>query len=655
MIILPWTFRRFFMTSSNSENDSSGESKEAFLVPWLNNKIVFLAIASIGVVFGDIGTSPLYAIKACFHGKHAIIPNAMNVLGVLSLIFWSMIIVVSVKYVAFILRADNRGEGGIFALVSLLNIQDQNRSRFMQTVLLFAGILGAGLLYGDGVITPAISVLSAIEGLEVATRAAAPFILPLTCTVLIVLFSMQRKGTAQIGKLFAPIMALWFVSIGAFGIIQIVREPSVWLAINPVYALKFFMDNGIHGIVVLGSVVLCITGCEALYADLGHFGRNAIRLSWFSFVFPSLLCNYFGQGALLLTHPEMNVNPFYNIVPELLLYPMIGLSTVATIIASQALISGAYSLTQQAVQLGLCPRVRIIHTSREMQGQIYIPFVNYALMIACIMVVIGFKKSDALAGAYGIAVTGTMIITSVLYFLVLTHYRKWPMWKVVPLVGIFIAFDVAYVAGNTFKIADGGWFPLFVAAAIAIAMTTWKKGREELYRNLVGARFPLESFLAELSKSHMPRVSGTAVFMTLSPVGTPPTLLHHVKHNHVLHEQVVLLSIIVKDTPIVPAGERIKIAVLGQGFYRIEAFFGFMQKPNVPQIMKIAAQYGLVTDPMTTTYYLGRETLLTGGKSKMMRWRKAFFAFMSRNAGNPTSYFGIPPNRVVELGTQIEL
>ena len=643
------------MTSSNSENDSSGESKEAFLVPWLNNKIVFLAIASIGVVFGDIGTSPLYAIKACFHGKHAIIPNAMNVLGVLSLIFWSMIIVVSVKYVAFILRADNRGEGGIFALVSLLNIQDQNRSRFMQTVLLFAGILGAGLLYGDGVITPAISVLSAIEGLEVATRAAAPFILPLTCTVLIVLFSMQRKGTAQIGKLFAPIMALWFVSIGAFGIIQIVREPSVWLAINPVYALKFFMDNGIHGIVVLGSVVLCITGCEALYADLGHFGRNAIRLSWFSFVFPSLLCNYFGQGALLLTHPEMNVNPFYNIVPELLLYPMIGLSTVATIIASQALISGAYSLTQQAVQLGLCPRVRIIHTSREMQGQIYIPFVNYALMIACIMVVIGFKKSDALAGAYGIAVTGTMIITSVLYFLVLTHYRKWPMWKVVPLVGIFIAFDVAYVAGNTFKIADGGWFPLFVAAAIAIAMTTWKKGREELYRNLVGARFPLESFLAELSKSHMPRVSGTAVFMTLSPVGTPPTLLHHVKHNHVLHEQVVLLSIIVKDTPIVPAGERIKIAVLGQGFYRIEAFFGFMQKPNVPQIMKIAAQYGLVTDPMTTTYYLGRETLLTGGKSKMMRWRKAFFAFMSRNAGNPTSYFGIPPNRVVELGTQIEL
>jgi len=415
------------------------------------------------------------------------------------------------------------------------------------------------------------------------------------------------------------------------------------------------LNNGTHGIVVLGSVVLCITGCEALYADLGHFGRNAIRLSWFSFVLPTLLCNYFGQGALLLAHPEMNVNPFYKIVPEFMLYPMIGLSTAATVIASQALISGAFSLTQQAVQLGFCPRVRIIHTSSAMQGQIYIPFINYSLMICCIMVVIGFKKSDALAGAYGIAVTGTMIITSILYSLVLTHYRKWSLWKVIPLVGIFLAFDIAYVAGNTFKIADGGWFPLFVAAIIAVAMTTWKKGREELYRKLIGARFPLESFLAELPKSHMPRVPGTAVFMTLSPVGTPPTLLHHVKHNHILHEKVVFLSIISKDTPIVPAGERIKLTDLGQGFYRVEAFYGFMQKPNVPQIMKIAAQYGLVTDPMTTTFYLGRETLLTGGTSKMMRWRKAFFVFMSRNAGNPTSYFGIPANRVVELGTQIEL
>lgn len=643
------------MSSSNDGNDDSAESQRTSPHEWFNKKILLLAVGSIGVVFGDIGTSPLYAIKECFHGKHAIIASAANVLGVLSLIFWSMIIVVSIKYVTFILRADNRGEGGIFALLGLLRTSEEEFSRGTKSMIVFAGILGAGLLYGDGVITPAISVLSAIEGLEVATTAAKPFVLPLTCVVLVLLFSLQRVGTSHIGKLFAPIMVLWFVSIGAFGIIQIIQEPTVFRAINPVYALEFFINNGTYGIVVLGSVVLCITGCEALYADLGHFGRDAIRFSWFAFVLPALLCNYFGQGALLLAHPEMNINPFYKIVPEFLLYPMIGLSTAATVIASQALISGAFSLTQQAVQLGFCPRVRIVHTSSEMQGQIYIPFVNYALMIACVAVVIGFKESGGLAGAYGIAVTGTMIITSLLYFLLLTHYRKWPLWKVWPIIGIFLAFDFAYFAGNIFKIADGGWFPLFVAAIIAIAMSTWKKGRDELYKKLIGSRLPLEMFLSELPRSSMPRVSGTAVFMTLSPVGTPPTLLHHIKHNHVLHKEVVLLSIISKDTPMVSAGERINLTDLGQGFYRLEAFFGFMQKPNVPQIMKMAAQYGLVTDPMTTTFYLGRETLLTGGSSKMMRWRKAIFAFMSRNAGNPTTYFGIPANRVVELGTQIEL
>ncbi len=643
------------MSSSSDENDGSYESNGKSPLQWLHHKTILLAVGSIGVVFGDIGTSPLYAIKECFHGKHAIVPSASNILGVLSLIFWSMIIVVSVKYVTFILRSDNRGEGGIFALLGLLRTSDKSISRRIQPILIFAGILGAGLLYGDGVITPAISVLSAIEGLEVATKAAAPFVMPLTCIVLVLLFSLQHRGTTHIGKLFAPIMLLWFVSICVFGIIQIMRVPSVLYAVHPVYALDFFMNNGPHGIVVLGSVVLCITGCEALYADLGHFGRDAIRHSWFFFVLPTLLCNYFGQGALLLAHPEMNINPFYKIVPESLLYPMIGLSTLATVIASQALISGAFSLTQQAVQLGFCPRLRIVHTSSDMQGQIYIPFVNYALLIACIAVVIGFKESGGLAGAYGIAVTGTMIITSFLYFLVLMHNRNWPLWKVIPLVGIFLAFDFAYFAGNIFKIADGGWFPLFVAAIIAVAMTTWKKGRNELYQKLIGARLPLESFLPELSKNRLPRVSGTAVFMTLSPEGTPPALLHHIKHNHVLHEQVVLLSIISRDTPTVHLDERIKLNDLGQGVYRVEAFYGFMQKPNVPQIMKIIAQHGLVTDPMTTTFYLGRETLLTGGKSKMMRWRKAIFAFMSRNAGNPTSYFGIPANRVVELGTQIEL
>ncbi|HOC60884.1 MAG TPA: potassium transporter Kup [Smithellaceae bacterium] len=648
------------MSSLKFETDSSDEANGKSLLKYFHKKNLLLALGSIGVVFGDIGTSPLYTIKECFHGIHAINPSMANVLGVLSLIFWSMIIVVSIKYVIFILKTDNRGEGGIFALLGILNTallhKSENKGkRHIRTYLLFGGILGAGLLYGDGVITPAISVLSAIEGLEVATRAAKPFVIPLTCGVLILLFSLQRKGTTHIGKLFAPIMILWFVTIGAFGILQILREPAVFYAVNPAYAVHFFMSNGSHGIIVLGSVVLCITGCEALYADLGHFGKNAIRFSWFSFVFPALLCNYFGQGALLLAHPEMNINPFYNLVPEFLLYPMIALSTIATVIASQALISGAFSLTQQAVQLGFCPRLRIVHTSGEMQGQIYIPFVNYVLMIACIAVVLGFRESGGLAGAYGIAVTGTMIITTFLYLMLLLYNRKWALWKIIPLIMVFLAFDVAFFTGNIFKIADGGWFPLFVAAIIAIAMTTWKKGRDELYRKLIGSRLPLEMFLSELPGSKTPHVSGTAVFMTLSPVGTPPTLLHHIKHNHVLHEKVVLLSIISRDVPTVHIDERIKLSDLGQGFYRLEAFFGFMQKPNVPQIMKMAAQYGLVTDPMTTTFYMGRETLLTSGSSKMMRWRKAVFAFMSRNAGNPTSYFGIPANRVVELGTQIEL
>ncbi len=642
-------------SSSDDAQDSATPFNQTFPSRWFDKKLFLLAFGSIGVVFGDVGTSPLYTIKECFHGKHAIAPDPANILGVLSLVFWSLTIVVSIKYVTFILRADNRGEGGIFALLGLLTASGKTVSAKLKTALMFSGIIGAGLLYGDGVITPAISVLSAVEGLEVATKAATPFVMPLTCFVLVLLFLLQHHGTEHIGRLFGPIMVIWFLAIAGFGLIRITEEPQVLLAVNPVYALDFFTRNSTHGIIVLGSVVLCITGCEALYADLGHFGKNAIRLSWLGFVCPALLCNYFGQGALLLVHPAMNVNPFYGIVPRVLLYPMVGLATVATVIASQALISGAFSLTQQAVQLGFCPRIHIVHTSSDIQGQIYIPFVNYALMVACLGVVVGFKESSGMAGAYGIAVTATMIITSFLYFLVLTHYWNWSLTKAILLVGIFIVFDLAYFGGNLFKITDGGWFPLLVAALIAIAMTTWKKGREELQRKLIGVRFPIDLFLAELPKSSLPRVPGTAVFMTLSPVGTPPTLLHNVKHNHVLHEKVVLLSITSTDIPFVPHKEQIKLEDLGQGFYRVEAFFGFMQKPNVPQIMNMLAPYGLVTDPMTTTFYLGRETLLTEGKSKMMRWRKEIFAFMSKNAGNPTAYFGIPANRVVELGTQIEL
>jgi len=620
-----------------------------------NGKFLFLALGALGVVYGDLGTSPLYTIRECFYGTHAIALTSANLLGTLSLIFWSLTMVISIKYVVFILLADNRGEGGIFALLGLIPTSAGEISPPRRSIAVLAGIVAAGLLYGDGIITPAISVLSAVEGLEIATRAAAPAILPLTCLVLLGLFLVQRRGTADIGKVFGPIMLLWFAAIGALGFSQILNEPRILHAVNPMHAFNFFVSNKSHGIVVLGSVVLCITGGEALYADLGHFGRNPIRFSWLVIAYPALLLNYFGQGALLLEHPEMKINPFYGTVPPVLLYPMVILATTATVIASQALISGVYSLTHQAVQLGFFPRIRIVHTSSEMQGQIYIPFINYSLMLACIGVVLGFGGSGRLAGAYGIAVTGTMSITSLLYFLVVIHQWNWPFWKAFPLVSLFLLFDVSFLGANLLKVVDGGWFTLLAALFITIAMTTWRRGREELNRKLQEERLPVEFFLEEVAEQKLPRVPGTAVFMTLSPAGTPPTLLHHVKHNHMLHEQVLLLTIRSVDVPTVPAKERVAVQELGQGFYRIEALNGFMQNPDVPFILRIASQYGLVKDPMTTTFFLGREALFTTGRAKMFRWRKALFAFMSRNAGTPADYFNLPLNRVVELGAQVEL
>jgi KUP system potassium uptake protein len=621
----------------------------------VNKKILLLAIGALGIVFGDIGTSPLYTIKECFLGPHAIAPTQEKIFGVLSLVFWSLTMVVSIKYVMFILRADNRSEGGIFALLGLIPTDPEKISQKVRLIAVIAGVLGAGLLFGDGIITPAITVLSAIEGLEVATSAAKPTVLPLTCVILFLLFFVQRRGTSEIGKVFGPAMLLWFTAIALLGLLQILREPKVLIAVNPIYAFDFFSRNGLHGMVVLGSVVLCITGGEALYADLGHFGRHAIRISWFWIAYPALLLNYFGQGALLLLQPEMNINPFYGIVPRVLLYPMVGLATVASIIASQALISGIFSLTQQAVQLSFCPRLRIIHTSSAMRGQIYIPFVNYALMIACIGVVIAFKESSGLAGAYGIAVTGTMTITSFLYFLVLRHTWNWPLWKAAPLVGMFMIFDIAYFIGNVFKIASGGWLALLIAIIITIIMTTWRKGRKEVAQKLSETKLPPEIFIADVARQKLSRVPGTAVFMSVSPLGIPVTLLHHVKHNHLLHEFVVLLSIISTDAPTVPGKERISVEKLGEGFYRVVAYYGYMQSPNVPEVMKLASRHGIEAEPLKVTYYLGRETLLTEGHTKMMHWRKCLYAFMARNAGNPTNYFRLPPNRVVELGAQIVL
>ncbi|MBI5577998.1 MAG: potassium transporter Kup [Deltaproteobacteria bacterium] len=614
-----------------------------------------LALGALGVVFGDIGTSPLYTIRECFNGPHAVALDEINIFGVVSLIFWSLTMVVTVKYVAFILRADNRSEGGIFALLGLILGSTAQISPRLRAAIVLGAIFGAALLYGDGIITPAISVLSAIEGLEVATRAAKPAVVPLTCAVLVGLFLIQHRGTADIGKVFGAIMILWFGAIAASGLGAIAQTPKILLAVNPVYAWNFFAANHLHGAVALGSVVLCITGGEALYADLGHFGRRAIRVSWLGLAFPALLLNYFGQAALLIDHPELNFHPFYGLVPSGLLYPMVALSTIATVIASQALISGVFSLTQQAIQLGLCPRVHIVHTSADVRGQIFIPGVNFALMLACIGLVLSFKESSGLAGAYGIAVTATMSLTSGLYLAATIKVWRWPLWKALPLVVVFLLFDLAYFGANLLKIFDGGWITLVVAFAIITTMTTWRKGREELKRKLFANRVPLDVFLSDIERQALSRVRGTAVFMTLSPEGAPPTLLHHVKHNHMLHEHVVLLTLQSADAPVVANEDRMRIERLKQGFYRLTAWYGYMETPSVPRLMKSAAVFGLPLEPTRTTFYLGRETLLTTGKSKMARWRKSLFAFMSRNAANPAVFFGIPPNRVVELGAQVQL
>ena len=613
-----------------------------------------LSLGALGVVYGDIGTSPLYAIRECFHGQHAIELNPTNIFGVLSLIFWSLMIVVTLKYVSFIMRADNRGEGGIFALLALLLKTRDKMSSGSYRVAVLAAVFGAALLYGDGIITPAISVLSAVEGLEVATEASKPFIIPLTCIILFLLFFFQKRGTADIGKFFGPVMIVWFIVIAALGLSSIVKNPQVIEALNPWYAIRFFAANHFHGIIVLGSVVLCITGGEALYADMGHFSPRAIRISWLGLAFPALLLNYFGQGSLLLTQAKAAANPFYALVPKALIYPAVILSTMATIIASQAMISGVYSLTQQAIQLGYLPRVRIVHTSSHQQGQIYLPEVNWAMMIGCLGLVLAFRESSRLAGAYGIAVTATMGITSIIYYLVVTRLWKWPFWKAGLLVGLFLCFDIGYLGANLLKILDGGWFTLGVAVLITLSMTTWREGRKDL-AELLTPRLTMDLFLKDIEGKNPYRIPGTAVFMSVNPKGVPVALLHHFKHHKVLFEQVILLSIVTQDLPRVDPQERLTLEDFGQGFFRITARYGFMESPRVPEIMALAGRLGVKTQMADTTFFLGRESLFTTGKSRMAQWRKVLFAMMSRNAMNPTNFFEIPPGRVIEIGTQIQL
>lgn len=597
----------------------------------------------------------MYALRECFKPEYGLAATEINVYGVLSLILWSLISVVSIKYIVFVMRADNRGEGGILALVALM-LQRLHREADQHTkaVITAIGLIGAALLYGDGVITPAISVLSATEGLAVVEPLLNKFVIPLTLLIIFTLFFFQKKGTAKVGRIFGPITLSWFVAIALLGAAEILREPRVLRAVNPWYALSFFGLHGAHSFVVLGAVVLAVTGAEALYADMGHFGKRSIRIAWFGLVLPSLILNYFGQGGLILHNPEAAVNPFYLLAPRPLLYPLIALATMAAIIASQALISGAFSLTRQCVQLGYSPRVTIIHTSKQEAGQIYIPEVNTALLIGCVLVVLYFRSSTAMGAAYGIAVTGTFIMTTCLLYAVARTWWGWSRLRAILLVGPFLIIDGSFFAANLLKFRQGGWVPLAIAFIIFILMTTWNRGRETVQDLLRRGMLPIDLLLADLENRKTVRVPGLAVFMTREPEGAPVVLLHHLKHNKVLHEQVVLLSILSEEVPEIPEAERITIEKLPQGLYRIKARFGFMETTNVPAILARAREAGIDTKPLDTTFYLGREQLIPTGTTPLWRWRKKLFVFMSRNSRSATAFYGIPPNRVVELGAQIE-
>ena len=600
-------------------------------------------------------------MRECFKPEYGLAATQLNVYGVLSLIVWSLIAVVSIKYIVFVMRADNHGEGGILALVALI-AQRLNRDadRRAKVVITALGLIGAALLYGDGIITPAISVLGATEGLGVVEPFLEKLAVPLTLLIIFTLFFFQKWGTSKVGRVFGPITLLWFLAIGVLGAVEIGKEPRILYAANPWYALDFFALHGAHSFVILGAVVLAVTGAEALYADMGHFGKRPIRIAWFSVVFPALILNYFGQGGLILHDPTAASNPFYLLAPRAVLYPLIVLATMAAIIASQAMISGAFSITQQCVQLGYSPRVTIIHTSKQEAGQIYIPEINKALMVGCLLVVLGFRSSNALGAAYGIAVTGTFLMTTALMYTVARTWWGWSKTHAILMVSPFFVIDLAFFGANILKVKDGGWVPLTVALALFILMTTWQRGRLIVRGLLRDASIPLDVLLNDLGdqnpdKRFKPvRVPGTAVFLTSESKDAPLVLLHHLKHNKVLHEHVVLLSVVSAPVPEVPATERIEVTTFPHNFVRVKAKYGFMQTPNVPEVLSLATERGIVAKPTETTYYLGRENLIPTGTKPLARWRKRLFIFMQRNSRPATEFFGIPPNRVVELGAQME-
>ena len=619
-------------------------------------EVAALSLGALGVVYGDIGTSPLYAIQECVSGPHAVAATHDNVLGVLSLVLWSLLLVVALKSLVFILRADNEGEGGILALFALVASTQKNGGNGRRiAVLLMLGIFGAGLLYGDGMITPVISILGAMEGLGVRAPALAPAVVPVTIAILVGLFVVQRHGTGPLGKAFGVVMLVWFVVIAVAGVRGIAMRPAVLAALNPWWGLRFMIDNGWHGFFLLGSVFLAVTGSEALYADMGHFGRTAIRIGFNALVLPALVLNYFGQGAVVLADPAAAASPFYALAPGWTLYPMLVLATAAAVIASQALISGVFSVTRQAMQLGYWPRLRVLHTSAREEGQIYIPEMNYLLLVGCIALTIGFGSVSAIAAAYGIAVTGTMMITSLLFYVVARRLMGWGAKAAAALVGMFLVVDVAFFAANAVKIAAGGWFPLAMGAAVFLMMTTWHRGRVLFARRIAEESLGLEPFLADIEQVKPHRVAGTSVFMTSNVGVTPGVLLHYFKHSKVLHQNVVLFTVRNERVPKVGGTSAVEVRKLDQGFWSVVARVGFMQDPDVPAILGQASRQGLEVDLEDVSYYLGRETLLTGGRAPMARWRKALFSFLSRNARPATQFFHLPPNRVVEIGAQIEL
>ncbi|MCP5269502.1 MAG: potassium transporter Kup [Zoogloeaceae bacterium] len=621
----------------------------------INNKaLAGIALAALGVVYGDIGTSPLYAMKEVFAGNHPIPLNEENVLGSLSLFFWALVIIVSFKYVAIIMRADNRGEGGIMALIALA-LHDAQGHPWRLKIITVIGILGAAMFYGDGMVTPAISVLSAVEGLEIIAPELHPYIIPVTLSVLFGLFLVQKRGTATVGSFFGPIMLLWFGTLAVLGIYNLIANPAVLKAINPWYGLHFLDANKAMALLAMGNVVLAVTGAEALYADMGHFGLKPIQIAWYGLVLPSLVLNYFGQGALILSRPEAAQNPFFLSAPEWALIPLVMLATVATIIASQAVISGAFSISRQAMQLGFMPRMEVQHTSETEQGQIYLPAINWGLLLAVFILVIGFGSSNNLAAAYGIAVTGDMVITSLLATVVVAKVWGWGWYRAVALFSCFLVVELAFLTANIHKIPDGGWFPLVAGAVVFVLMTTWKRGRQLLSDRLHGESLRLDPFIDSLLLGLPTRVPGTAVFMNADPEGVPHALLHNLMHNKVLHERIVLVSVQVFDVPYVPEIDRVEVHPLKGDFYRVVIQYGFKDEPDIPAALALCAEVGLAIEMMDTSFFIGRETLLPRLGSEMNYWRAKLFVLMFRNASSATAFFRIPPNRVVELGTQITL